>query len=66
MDKDGNGEIESSEIVRTLKDGGISISNTRAKELIAPYVTENGVMDIPGYIRFMASAYTYEDDTKAS
>jgi hypothetical protein len=62
MDKEGNGAVTSGELVKILKEAGISITNARAKELISGYVTLESVMDIPGYIRFMASAYTYKDD----
>ncbi len=61
MDKNGNEEISWAEIVQTLKEAGVSIGQARAKELISAYITSDGVMDVPGYIRFMASAYSYED-----
>lgn len=62
MDKDNSNEISSKEIVVALKEAGASISHNRAKELMSSYTTPEGVMDVPGYIRFMASAYTYHDE----
>lgn len=62
MDKDSSNEISSKEIVVALKEAGACISNNRAKELMSSYTTPEGVMDVPGYIRFMASAYTYHDE----
>jgi len=60
MDKNGNGKISAAEIVQVLKDAGLTISLSRAKELINRY-TDGEEMDVPQYVRFMASAYSYED-----
>jgi len=60
MDKNGNGIICVAEIVQVLKEAGLTISLGRAKELINRY-TDDEEMGVPQYVRFMASAYHYED-----
>lgn len=60
--KNGNGIICVAEIVQVLKEAGLTISLGRAKELINRYTDDEEMkMGVPQYVRFMASAYHYED-----
>lgn len=66
MDSDDNELISAADMLKTYKEAGVGIGLNRAKDLMKGYCAEGkeNEMDIPGFIRLMASAYTYEDEDK--
>lgn len=66
MDSDDNELISAADMLKTYKEAGVGIGLNRAKDLMKGYCAEGSEneMDIPGFIRLMASAYTYEDEDK--
>ena len=55
MDKNDNKRVGAIEIQKELEAAGISITKSRAHEMIHGFVRPGGELDVPGYLRFMES-----------